>query len=164
MGLGGEQLLELGVLAHRVAVPADVDDVAVVDQAVDERAGHDVVAEDLAPVLEALVGGEDGGGVLVAPAHELEEEDAAGAGDREIADLVDHEEPREEEGLEPLAEASCALGLLEGGDEVGEGAVVDAAAALGGGDGEANGHVGLSHPGTAQEDDVLPALVELEAG
>ncbi len=39
---------------------------SVVDQGVDERAGHDVVTEDLAPVLEAFVAREDGGGVLVA--------------------------------------------------------------------------------------------------
>ena len=34
-------------------------DVAVVDQAVDERAGHDFIAEDLAPLVEALIGRQD---------------------------------------------------------------------------------------------------------
>ena len=46
---------EVAVLAHPVAVAADVDDVAVVvQQAVDESRGHDLVAEDAAPFLEAL--------------------------------------------------------------------------------------------------------------
>ena len=46
-----ERLPQLGVLAHAVAVAADVDDVAVVKDSVDERRRHDVVAHDLAPVL-----------------------------------------------------------------------------------------------------------------
>ena len=71
---GTEPPLEIGMLAHAVAVASDVDDVAVVDQPVDQRAGHDVIAEDLTPLVEALVAGEDGRGALVAAAHELEEE------------------------------------------------------------------------------------------
>ena len=41
-----ERLPQLGVLAHAVAVAADVDDVAVVKDSVDERRRHDVVAHD----------------------------------------------------------------------------------------------------------------------
>ena len=44
------------MLAHPVAVAADVDDVAVVQQPVDEGGGHDIVSEDAAhfskPLLE----------------------------------------------------------------------------------------------------------------
>jgi hypothetical protein len=43
------------------------------DEAVDQRRGHDLVAEDLAPALEALIAHEDRHRVLVAPADELEE-------------------------------------------------------------------------------------------
>ena len=43
---------------------------------------------DLVPALEALVRGERRRSVLVAPVHELEEEDGTAAGDREAADLV----------------------------------------------------------------------------
>ena len=50
------------MLPHAVAVAPDVDDVAVVEQPVDERGGHDLVAEEVPALLEALVGGEDGGG------------------------------------------------------------------------------------------------------
>ena len=56
-------------MAHAVAVAADRNDVAVVKEPVDERGRHDVVAEDLATVLEALVGGEDGGGGFIAAGH-----------------------------------------------------------------------------------------------
>jgi hypothetical protein len=62
-----ENLPELGVLARPVAAASDVDDVAVAQEPVDESSGRDLVSKDLAPVLEALVRGEDGRAMLVAP-------------------------------------------------------------------------------------------------
>ena len=50
-----ESLPELGVLSHAVAVSSDVDEVAVMQDAVDEGGSHDLIAYDLAPFLEALV-------------------------------------------------------------------------------------------------------------
>lgn len=75
-------------MAHSVAVAADRNDMAVVDQPVDQSGSHDVVAEDVTPVLKAFVRGEHGRGVLVTTSHELEEEHGAGAADRQVADLV----------------------------------------------------------------------------
>ena len=49
-----DRLRELGVVAHAVAVAPDVDDVAAVQPAVELGHGHDLVAEDAAPLLEAL--------------------------------------------------------------------------------------------------------------
>jgi hypothetical protein len=43
------------LVLHPVAVAADVDDVAVVDEPVDQRGCHHIVAEDLAPRAEGLV-------------------------------------------------------------------------------------------------------------
>jgi hypothetical protein len=114
-----EGVPELGVVPHAIAVAADVDDVAVMQEAVDERGGHDVVAEDLAPLLEALVRGEDGGRALVSASHELVEEHGAGAGDGQVADLVDDEKRRIGERLEAVAELARGLGFLERSDEVG---------------------------------------------
>ena len=48
-------LPEVGVLTHAEAVAADVDDVAMVQEPVDQRSGHDFVAKDLAPFFKALV-------------------------------------------------------------------------------------------------------------
>ena len=153
---------EFGVASHPVAVAPDVDDVAAVKQPVQERGGHDLVVEDLAPALEALVRGEHRRVVLVAPVDQLEEEDGAAAGDREIADLVHDQECGIGQGLEALVQASGCLSLLEGVDQIGQGAVVDFSAALGGGDGQADGQVGLADAGRAEEDDVLLALNEAE--
>ena len=49
---------EVLVLPHPVTVAADVDDVAVVQQTVDEGRCHDFVGQHTAAFLEALVGGE----------------------------------------------------------------------------------------------------------
>src|SRR5690606_28776573 len=157
-GGGLEGPVELGVVAHAVAVAADAHDVAVVEQAVDQRGRHDLVAKDLAPLLEALVAGEHGRGRLVAPGHELEEEHGPGAAHWQIADLVHHEDGRVGEHLEPLLELARGLRLFQAGDEVGERAVVDAPAALGCGNGAADGQVGLADAGRAEEDHVLLAL------
>ena len=56
---------------------ADVDDMAVMQQAIDECSGHDLVAQDLAPLFEAFIGGQHSGCALIAPVDELEEEHGA---------------------------------------------------------------------------------------
>ena len=61
---------------------------------------------NLAPALEALVRGEHRRVVLVAPFDQLEEEDGAAAGDREIADLIHDQECGRGQGLEALVQAS----------------------------------------------------------
>src|SRR5215207_7256366 len=136
------------------------------DEPVDQGARHDLVAEDLAPLVEALVRGQHGGRAFVAATHELEEEHRAGPTDREIADLVDDQETGEDERLQAVTEATRLLRLLERRDQVGERAVVDASSALRRGDGETDGEtdgeVALAHVGRPQEDHVLVALEEAE--
>ena len=85
--------------------------------------------------------------MLVAAVDELEEEDGAATGDREVADLVYDQERGVGEGLEPVVEAAGGLGLFEGVDEVGQRSVVDPAPALGRGDGQADREVRLSDAG-----------------
>jgi hypothetical protein len=43
----------------------------VVDEPIDEGRRHHLVAEDLAPLLEALIGREHGGRLFVAVRHQL---------------------------------------------------------------------------------------------
>ncbi len=92
----------------------------------------------------------------------MEEEGGSALGHREIADLVNDQQRRVGEGLEAPVEVAGGPGLLEGVDEFGQGAVVDPAAALGGGDGEGDRQVRLADAGGPEEDDVLPALDEAE--
>lgn len=72
-----------------VAVPANVHDVTVVDEPVDERGRHDVIVEDLALLLEALAARQYATPAFVAARHELKEERRPGATDREVADLIE---------------------------------------------------------------------------
>ena len=61
--------------AQPVAPPVDVDDVDVVQQAVEDGGRQDLVArEDLRPVAYVLVRGEDDGALLVAGRDEAKEE------------------------------------------------------------------------------------------
>ena len=74
-----EGLPELGVLTHAIAVAADRHEMTVVDEAIDEGGGHDVITKDVAPLFEAFIGREHGRRVLVAARHELKEQHGAGA-------------------------------------------------------------------------------------
>ena len=58
---------EFHVTPHPVAVAPDVDDVAAVQQPVQQRGRHDLVVQDLPPVLEALVRGQHRRGRLTVP-------------------------------------------------------------------------------------------------
>jgi hypothetical protein len=46
---------EIGMFAHPIAVAADINDVAMMHEAVNEGCGHDLVAQDLTPFLKSLV-------------------------------------------------------------------------------------------------------------
>src|SRR4051794_34855406 len=104
---------QLRVLPQAIAVAADVDDVTVMYEAVDQRSRHDLVAEDLPPFFEAFVAREDRRGVFIAPGEQLEEEHRAGARDREIADLVDNHQAREDERAQAMREAPARLRFFE---------------------------------------------------
>jgi hypothetical protein len=67
VGLGGWWSGEVAVF-EAVAVAFEAEDLGVVDEAVDHCGGGDLVAEDLAPGREGLVGGDDQGGAFVAAA------------------------------------------------------------------------------------------------
>ena len=157
-----EDLGEVSVVTHPEAVAADVDDVAVVQEPVDKRSGHDLIAEDLPPLLKALVGREYGGCALVAAIDELEEEHGSGLADRQVTDLVDDQERGIGQRLEPMCEPPCGLCFFQRCDEVGQGAVVDTPAALRGLDGETDREMRLPDTGRTEKDDVFLSLEEAE--
>jgi hypothetical protein len=77
----------------------------------------------------------------------LKEQVPAAGEDRQVADLVDHEELRPAEEPDALPQGALTLGLGQRVDELGEGCEVDAAAGLDRLDGEGNGEVGLAAAG-----------------
>ena len=83
---------EVGVLAQAIARPLDLQHDGMMQKAVEERGGDDGVAEDVSPLGEAAVRGEDHGAPLITGVDELEEQIAAARNDREVADFVDNEQ------------------------------------------------------------------------
>ena len=77
-------------VAETVAAALDVEDVAVVEEPVEDGGGEDLVAgQEFGPVLDAFVGGDEDRAAAVAIGHEAEEETRLGAGHGLEAHLVD---------------------------------------------------------------------------
>jgi hypothetical protein len=90
----------------------------VVDEPADEGGGHHGVAEDLAPLLEAAVGGDGDRAALVAAGDEREEEVGRGSLERQVADLVDDEQVVALEAPELRLELVAVLRALEPRDSL----------------------------------------------
>lgn len=67
-------------------------DVAVVREPVQRRSSHLGVAEDRWPFSERQVGADDDRGLLVEAADQMEQQLAAGLGERRIALFIEHDE------------------------------------------------------------------------
>jgi len=61
-------------------------------QPIEDRRSEDVIAEDLAPLTDKLVGGDEQAALLVAASDELEEEMRRSLLEGQIAELVEDEE------------------------------------------------------------------------
>ena len=82
--------------------------------------------------------------------------------DRQVADLVDHQQGRMGEHAQPPGQIAGGLGLGEGLDQRRERAVVDAPAGLGHRDREADRQVRFPDAWWAEQDHVLAAVQEAE--
>jgi hypothetical protein len=91
--------------------------VAVVEQAVEEGGGDDVIAEDSAPLRHRLVGGDEGARAFVALGDELEQQVCAPAFEGEVAELIEDEQLGHGEKEELLGKAGVGLGLGQRRDE-----------------------------------------------
>ena len=98
-----------------VALALERDHVGVVDEAVDEGGGDHGVAEDLAPGLEAAVGGDDDRAAFVAARDQREEQVGGLAFEWQVADLVDDEQARSARGGGVRRRGRCGVGRLRGG-------------------------------------------------
>ena len=74
------------------AVVSRFNDIAVVSEAVEQSSRHLGVCKDARPFAEGEIGGDDDGGALVESADEVEQELAAGLGERQIAEFVEDDE------------------------------------------------------------------------
>ena len=65
--------LQISIPSQSIGVPGDLHQVAVVEQAIQDGRGCCGVPEDLPPLAETLVGGQQGRVPLVAPVDQLKE-------------------------------------------------------------------------------------------
>lgn len=74
-----------------VAFALDVDRGGVMEQAVEDGRGDDVIGEDGAPVAVALVGGQDDGALLVTLRDQLEQAGGGEGVQRQVAHFIQDE-------------------------------------------------------------------------
>ena len=147
-----------------IGMPFDLDDDGMVQQAVQQGGGHDVVTEEGAPVFKTPIGGKDGGALLVAGIDQLEEQVGAAGFDRQVADLIDDEQCDPVDVAQARLEGAGAFGLGERGNEFGQGREIDALMGLDGGDPQGDGQVAFADPGRAEQVDGLATVDEAELG
>jgi len=137
------------VVFQPIAVAFDVDHPRMMQKPVEDRRGDDRVAEELLPIDEALVRGQDRRAFLVPVGDELEKQIRLPAVHRQIPGLIDDDEPG------AVIRLALALGLLELADQRLHGREVDPDAVAAGLDRQGGGEMRLAHSRRAQEDDVL---------
>lgn len=151
-------------LLEAVAAPGDVDDFSAVEDAVEDGGGGGLVAEELAPLVDGAVGGEDGGAQFVAPHDDFEEVFGGLLAEGSHAHVVEDEEV----GAQVALQGFVALGGLVTGvgkvaGEVEDGAVEAGVAGFDGFASEGLGEVAFAGAGGADEEDVA-VLAEVLAG
>jgi len=153
-----------GAVLEAPALVAGLNDVAVVGQAVEESRGHLGVAEHAGPFAEGQVCRHDHGRLLVETADKVEQQLSAGLGERQIAELIEHDEVHAAEIFgHPSLAAGAALGrkLVEQIDNVEEAATLACADA---GASDRDGKVGLAGSGSADQHEVSLMSQEVAAG
>ena len=116
----------------------------MVDEAVDHRGGHDVVAEHLAPAPEWLVAGHDEAGAFVSAGDQLEEQVRGLGLERDVADLINDQDRDARELGELVLQFPGGVSVGEAGDPLGGGGERDAVPGLAGADAQADRQVGLA--------------------
>jgi hypothetical protein len=102
----------LGPALEAPTVVAGFDDVAVVSEGIEQRGRHFGVGEDAGPFAEGQIGGDHDRGTLIKPTDEVEQELAAGLGERQIAEFIENDEVHTGEVIgNPALPAVARLGL-----------------------------------------------------
>ena len=151
-------------LVEPVALAVHLEDVDMVGEPVEQRAGEAFGAEHLGPFVERQVGGDHDRAALVALAEDLEQQLGAGLGERHEAELVDDQQPVLGQLLLEPQQALLVPRLHQFVHQGGGGGEADGQPLLAGRQTEPEGDVGLAGAGVAERDDVLAALDVLTAG
>ena len=159
------------LLAHKflaffqaVRLALDVDNGAVMQDAVQDGGGDGDIGKDLVPLREGFVGGKDGRRFFIPSGNKLEEQVCALDVHGEVADLVDDKHPVLGENLELVRQTVLKMGLLELFNELVAVDVVGRETVLCCHQAQSGGQMGLAHAGRAEEDHILPVFQEAHGG
>lgn len=147
-------------MLHPLARPVELDEPAVVHDAVDERGGELVVAEHDSPFGELDVGGDHQAPLLVAVAQHLEQQPRPLPVERDVSELVDDDEPRPRDVLQQGLQAALLARLRQHEHQLGGGEEPHLLSRLRARHPHCDGEVGLAAAGLAVEDEVLRLLDE----
>jgi len=139
------------ILEAPTVVPR-LDDVAVVGQTIQQRAGHLGVHKDTRPFTKGEIGRHDDGGALIELADQIEQQLTTGLGEGEIAEFIEHDEVFPDEIFRDPSLPSASRFGLEPIDEID--GVVKAAAFAGANAiaSDGDGQMCLSGAGAADQD------------
>jgi hypothetical protein len=114
-GLSDEPRFDL--FSEPIRVALDIDRGRMMQDPVQDGRRDHRITEDLVPLREAAVGGQDQGAFFVAAGDELEEQMSAVPVDGDVADLVDDQEFGLAVELQPLLDPVLGVGLRKGRDQ-----------------------------------------------
>jgi hypothetical protein len=145
-------------LPETIAVAVHLEDVDVVGQPVEQRAGQTLGAEDLGPFVEGQVAGDQGGAAFVALRDQLEQQLGAGLGEGHEAQLVDDQElqaaicfckrSRRRSSRASIISLTSAAAVVNPTDK----------ALLAGGQAQTQRNMGLARAAGPERDDILAPL------
>ena len=150
-------------LVETEAVAVHLQDVDVVGEAVEQRAGEPFRAEDFGPFGEGQIAGDHGRAPLVALAEHLEEQFGAGFRQRHEVQFVDDEQFVAGDLLLEAQQLLLIASLDQLTDQGGSGGEANAVAMLAGGQAEGQRDMRLTGAGVAEQQHVLVAPQELTA-
>ena len=81
--------LSLLAVFEPIAVAVHLEDVNVVGEAIEQRAGQALGGEHAGPLVEGQIAGDDDGAAFVALAEDLEQQLGAGRRERDVAQFID---------------------------------------------------------------------------
>lgn len=144
-------LLRFHRLAEAVAFAVHLKQVATVGEAVEQGGRHAFALEDLVPLAEREIAGDEQAGPFLAIGEDLKQQFGAGAGERQITQLVADQQLGLIELREEAFELVVFLCFFEPTDQHGGGEEAHAASLTAGGQAERDGKVRFSRAWLAEQ-------------
>jgi hypothetical protein len=146
-----------------IGVAIHLQDMNVVGQPVEQRAGQPLGPEHAGPFFEWQVGGDDRRAALMALAEDLEQQLRSGLRKRHVAQFVNDQQLCGGEVLLQSQQAALVARLLELMDEAGSGGEGNREPPLTGSKPQGQGNMGLPGTAVAENDNVVAGEDELAA-